>query len=388
MKHLDRYRGCLLGGAAGDALGYPVEFLSFADIREQYGPAGMTDHILQNGVAQISDDTQMTLFTANGLLYTETRRRIGAPGGGSVTGAVAACYRDWLKTQLEPFGLGAHDHTAWLMNSPALYDRRAPGNTCLDAIAQGACGTMDRPINRSKGCGGIMRVVPAGLWMTKPDGAGLLAAWLAALTHGHELGYIPAGVLGYCVSALAHEEADSVLEAVRGGLDWAGREFAGALHLPELVALVQKAMHLSEKDTEDSDAIRELGEGWVAEETLAIAVYCALKYEHDFEWALIAAVNHDGDSDSTGAVTGNLLGAQLGLTGIPSKYLEHLELKSVILELADDLCQGVPPSYGKQFLPLVHAAGTPMSEPESESPEIAVWDAKYDTATYIPKNIG
>ena len=138
MKHLDRYRGCLLGGAAGDALGYPVEFLSFADIREQYGPAGMTDHILQNGVAQISDDTQMTLFTANGLLYTETRRRIGAPGGGSVTGAVAACYRDWLKTQLEPFGLGAHDHTAWLMNSPALYDRRAPGGTCLKAIAQGA----------------------------------------------------------------------------------------------------------------------------------------------------------------------------------------------------------------------------------------------------------
>ena len=99
-------------------------------------------------------------------------------------------------------------------------------------------------------------------------------------------------------------------------------------------------------------------------------------------------MNHDGDSDSTGAVTGNLLGARLGLAGIPPKYLEHLELKSVILELADDLCQGVPPSYGKQFLPLVHAAGTPMSEPESESPEIAVWDAKYDTATYILKNIG
>ena len=388
MKHLDRYRGCLLGGAAGDALGYPVEFLSLTDIRERYGPAGITSYTLQNGVAQISDDTQMTLFTANGLLFSETRRRIGAPGGGSVAGAVAACYRDWLKTQRETFCPGAHDHTAWIMNVPELYQRRAPGNTCLDAIAQGAKGTMERPINQSKGCGGIMRVAPAGLWLTKPDSAGRLAAQLAALTYGHELGYIPAGVLGYCVSALAHEEADSVLEAVRGGLDWAGREFAGALHLPELVALVQKAMHLSEKDTEDSDAIRELGEGWVAEETLAIAVYCALKYEHDFEWALIAAVNHDGDSDSTGAVTGNLLGAQLGLTGIPSKYLEHLELKSVILELADDLCQGVPTSYGKQFLPLVHAAGTPMSEPESESPEIAVWDAKYDTATYILKNIG
>ena len=138
MKHLDRYRGCLLGGAAGDALGYPVEFLSLTDIQEQYGPAGITSYTLQNGVAQISDDTQMTLFTANGLLFSETRQRIGAPGGGSVAGAVAACYRDWLKTQREPFCLGAQDHTTWIMNVPELYQRRAPGNTCLDAIAQGA----------------------------------------------------------------------------------------------------------------------------------------------------------------------------------------------------------------------------------------------------------
>ena len=102
MYDLDRYRGCLLGGAAGDALGYPVEFLSLANIQERYGPAGITSYALQHGVAQISDDTQMTLFTANGLLFSETRRRIGAPGGGSVIGAAAACYRDWLTTQREP----------------------------------------------------------------------------------------------------------------------------------------------------------------------------------------------------------------------------------------------------------------------------------------------
>ena len=299
MKHLDRYRGCLLGGAAGDALGYPVEFLSLTDIQEQYGPAGITSYTLQNGVAQISDDTQMTLFTANGLLFSETRQRIGAPGGGSVAGAVAA--------------------------------------------------------------------------------------QLAALTHGHELGYIPAGVLGYCVSALVHGETDSVLKAVQNGMDWAARQFAGTPHLPELIDLVNEAVHLSEKDVEDTDAVRELGEGWVAEETLAIAVYCALKHENDFDRAMAAAVNHDGDSDSTGAVTGNLLGARLGLAGIPPKYLEHLELKSVILELADDLCQGVPPSYGKQFPPLVHIEGTPVPEPEPETPEMALWDAKYNAATYIPK---
>ena len=387
MKYLDRYRGCLLGGAAGDALGYPVEFLSLTDIREQYGSAGITSYTLQNDMAQISDDTQMTLFTANGLLFSETRQRIGAPGGGSAAGAVVACYRHWLTPPREPVCPGSHDHTAWLMNVPELYQRRAPGNTCLDAIAQGAKGTMERPINRSKGCGGIMRVAPAGLWLTKPDGAGRLAAQLAALTHGHELGYIPAGVLGYCVSSLAHGETDSILDAVQGGLEWAGREFAGAQHLLELLDLVQKAICLSGKDMEDADAIQELGEGWVAEETLAIAVYCALKHENDFDRALIAAVNHDGDSDSTGAVTGNLLGPRLGLTGIPSKYLEHLELRSVLLELADDLCQGIPPSYGKRLPPLVRTSGAPVSEPEPGIPELALWDAKYNTATYIPKNI-
>ncbi len=87
----------------------------------------------------------------------------------------------------------------------------------------------------------------------------------------------------------------------------------------------------------DIDAIRELGEGWVAEETLAIAIYCSLKYSNSFDKAIIAAVNHGGDSDSTGAVTGNIMGAYLGLQGIPEKYIKHLELKDTILEMADDL---------------------------------------------------
>lgn len=124
--------------------------------------------------------------------------------------------------------------------------------------------------------------------------------------------------------------------------------------------------------------VHTLCSDWFAEETLAIAVCCALKYENDFDRALIAAVNHSGDSDSAGAVTGNLLGARLGLAGIPAKYLENLELKSVILELADDLHHGVLSSYGTQFPPPVHVSGTL---------ELALGDAKYNTAKYEPKSI-
>ena len=103
------------------------------------------------------------------------------------------------------------------------------------------------------------------------------------------------------------------------------------------IDLIDKAIALLKEDIDDLEAIRELGQGWVAEETLAIAIYCSLKYSDDFDKAIIASVNHSGDSDSTGAVTGNILGAYLGLKSIPKKYLDNLELKDVILEIADDL---------------------------------------------------
>ena len=84
--------------------------------------------------------------------------------------------------------------------------------------------------------------------------------------------------------------------------------------------------------------ILQLGEGWVAEETLAIALYCCLRYPADFDKAVIAAVNHSGDSDSTGAVTGNIMGAIVGYRNIGEKWRKDLELRDVILEIADDLC--------------------------------------------------
>jgi len=66
---LDAIRGCLLGGAVGDALGAPVEFLSLEGIRAHHGERGIEDYVeFTDGRGCITDDTQMTLFTAEGLL--------------------------------------------------------------------------------------------------------------------------------------------------------------------------------------------------------------------------------------------------------------------------------------------------------------------------------
>lgn len=78
------------------------------------------------------------------------------------------------------------------------------------------------------------------------------------------------------------------------------------------------------------------GQGWIAEEALAISIYCSLVAQ-DFRHGVLMAVNHDGDSDSTGAITGNLLGATLGVKSMPEEWLAPLELRAVISEFAEDL---------------------------------------------------
>lgn len=354
-SRLSAIRGCIFGGAVGDALGYPVEFLDEEMILEKYGQDGITAYETARGsaMAQISDDTQMTLFTANGLLVGDTR---GAMRGirERPSAYVAKAYQDWLKTQERSMQEVNQNQryteaggTSWLLDVPELYARRAPGNTCLSALEEGTEfeDYIKAARNHSKGCGGVMRVAPLAVRYCLGDirKLDLEGAQLAAITHGHSLGYMPAAVLVHVINRIVFppEGIPMPLKAiVREARDTAAELFAGDPHLAELLGIIDLAVRLSENDADDLDNIHQLGEGWVAEETLAIALYCALKYRHDFSAGVIAAVNHKGDSDSTGAVTGNILGALLGYEAIEAKWKQDLELSDVILEIADDLFFG------------------------------------------------
>jgi hypothetical protein len=99
---------------------------------------------------------------------------------------------------------------------------------------------------------------------------------------------------------------------------------------------IETAEELAARGLAHEQAIARLGHGWVADEALAISIYCALA-ARDFRHGVILAVNHDGDSDSTGSITGNLLGVMHGAEAIPVEWLEPLELRDVITEVADDL---------------------------------------------------
>ncbi len=290
---------------------------------------------------------------------------------GPIPDYIAKVYLDWYKTQSEKYPLDDdNEHYSWLLNVPAMFARRAPGNTCLTVIGSQNFGSIGKPVNMSKGCGGLMRVAPVGLYFEEAgsgiDEIDMLGAEIAALAHGHALGYIPAAALVHIIQVLVHSEKMTILDAVRDMQKAISRLFAKNKHLPDFMNLINEAIDLSQDQClNDLKDISKLGQGWATEETLAIAIYCSLKYGNDFAKAIVASVNHSGDSDSTGSVTGNIVGAHLGLKAIPQKYLTNLELKEVIYEIADDLYNGCK-----------------ICEYSSYHDEI--WEDKYLYASYVP----
>ena len=335
-----KYIGCLIGGAVGDALGAPVEFMSAASIRHRFGTVGIQEFVPAFGkLGAITDDTQMTLFTAEGLL--RSRFSMFKPTLPELRVYIGKAYQRWLHTQGYEHELQAGICNGWLMEHEELFSRRAPGNTCLSGL-QGMCAPSDLASNHSKGCGGVMRVAPIGMYFASlcrhhedkhPQfqlDAFELGCQAAAVTHGHPTGQLSSGAFSAIIMELLcgkglSEAIDVVLPLL-----------SGRASCEETLKAIETARRLAASRPNDSDALHLLGEGWVADEALAIALYCALSAT-DFRAGVELAVNHSGDSDSTGSMAGQLLGAIHGHEAIPATWVEPLELVTVISSIADDL---------------------------------------------------
>ena len=315
-------RGCLLGGAVGDALGAPVEFMSEKEIRRQYGKNGVTTFVeFPDGTGSITDDTQMTLFTAEGIL----RAHVGKIEKGNCDSVAVmrnACRR-WLKTQGGRVPATTPEealNSGWLIREGQLFARRAPGNTCLSALEIPA--DLEKAPNKSKGCGTVMRMAPAGLFFA-PEEAYDCGCRFSALTHGHPTGITAGGAFAMLIAELlAGKPLEEALELVLEHL-------GGKPDAAETASALRKAR--------EAENISELGEGWIAEEALAIGVFCALKHPWELREAILEAVNIDGDSDSTGSITGNILGVIKGESAIPTEWRSRLREKEIVSKMADDL---------------------------------------------------
>lgn len=333
-----RLRGCLLGGAIGDALGNPIEFLSLEEIRRSYGEAGVTglvaDH--EGVVGRVTDDTQMTLFTAEAYLHAAVRARKRGIAGAE-TQMVRDAYLQWLDTQTLP-SPPTDARPGSLHSEQWLYARRAPGNACLSGLTQTyvpngyeRLNGLAGPLNSdSKGCGTVMRSAPFGFFGQKVGHVFQMSAQCAQITHGHPTGYYSAGAFSVMITLLL--DGATIAEAASGAI----RQLADYPGHEETSSALAQAISLATSGDPTPEKVETLGGGWVAEEALAIGVYAAL-VEPSIDSALLLSVNHSGDSDSTGSICGNLLGAAYGVESLPAQWLSQVEGVDTIVRVADEV---------------------------------------------------
>ena len=338
------YRGCLLGLAVGDAMGYAVDSKSWDEIVHDYGPDGLLGYDLVNGYADVTSHTQMALYAVNGLLLGVTR--------GQRRGHMAPFVR-YIAVGLREWSLGQHTYRSpernfcWISQVQELRRRHCMDTRMLDNLDQGQLGSLEEPLNQFDTPSSLTIAIPVGLFFDnnrmQPHEIGRLGAEAVALTHGDSLTFLAGAVLAYVIAGIVQDEETPLKDHLRQAAEVVAAQF-GRSHpqAVELKHMVTRMMNLANGGNLSHQAAMEHLKCTTAAEALVGAMYACLSAPEDFDAAMCIAVNHSGRSAAVGAVAGAILGAKLGEDALPEFYMECLENADVIRELSDDLCQGCP----------------------------------------------
>jgi ADP-ribosylglycohydrolase len=301
MGEVERAKGIMFGLAIGDALGYATEFTTLREIKAMYGPQGISD---LPEPALFSDDTQMI------VAITEALIEAGDQDLEILMDSVRKRFIAWL-------------------HSPE--NNRAPGRTCLEGARN-----LERGIHwsrsgvaESKGCGSAMRAATIGYYyQNHPERLKEVAHATGICTHGHPTA--DAGCIGtaYLVKLILDgTEPDRLIETTL--------EFTAGISKEFDTAILKVRECLEWKDEEK--ALFYLGEGWIAEEAVALAVYCFLRYPDDYRAVVLRGANTNGDSDTIACIAGAFAGAHLGSKGIPAGWIQRIEKSRTLGALATQL---------------------------------------------------
>ncbi len=323
-------KNTLLAQALGDAFGYIVEFDKWESIKATYGNDGL---IYEPSKLELvaTDDTQMALFCLEGINNAQKKAEEKGLKLEDPSDEIYKSFLDWNKTQdIYHRADNYNENTVGLLAYEELYQRRAPGNTCLSALGSKRKGTVKNPINDSKGCGGIMRVTPIAFFAKNIDDAFDWGVKQAAITHGHPEGYLSAGMYSAVAYELIHNTNDifaaiSKAEAIL-------QDYPKSENMLEVVNKTIWASKHSE-GLQNNSLTSELGQGWVGEEAFAVAVYCAAT-STTFKELLEKSSNHSGDSDSTAMLAAGLW----YLSTRDESFLQdakYVDLTNCILEYLD-----------------------------------------------------
>lgn len=345
----DRFKGVMLGLAIGDAFGYPIELMDYDSICERFEKKGCLDLAVskKTGTALFTDDTQLSLFTADGLLWAHSA---GADDGrANYEDYIFLAYQVWLYTQTKTvagkeyawlFDPNENPYKLRLLKAKGLYKKRTADTKNIDAllkIRNMEYGTPENPKNDNKDNGAVKRVAPVGLYFYNDTKKAFdMGCRAAAITHGSPVGYIAAG----CYAALIAEivSGAEIEDAVHTVIDLLSGVKDGEI----LKKTLQYALELvGNESVEPRAAVKKMGYGFEAYEALAIAVYCAVLHYEAPRYAIQLAANHDGASDTCASMTAAIMGAYYGDGGFPKGWADRLQYRNLIASMAEKMLKAV-----------------------------------------------
>lgn len=336
QRKYESLSGCLLGMAAGDAMGCSVDKLSWQEIRENYGPNGLLGYDLTGGNAEITSYTQLALFTANALLLAVTR---GSQE--QFSRALVLAVREWFKSQ--QFRSAAEKTRCWVAQVPDLRRRMCMDTKMTDALSREVLGTPERPVFRSISPSSLTAGLATALCYDpqkmSENQLMRLGAEAVAFTHGQPEVCICGAYLALVMARLLRDPAKAPVALFEECLEPVAAKFSGTWP-SETTQFAQKlslALELTRAaEISPQQAMAQL-ECATAAQCVAGAVYAVCVHPANFDEAMIVSVNHSGRSCAVASIAGAILGARLGADKLPEFYLESLVCAPYLQELARDL---------------------------------------------------
>jgi len=336
---LDAYRGCLLGLAVGDAMGLPVDDMHWENIQENYGPHGLLGYDLRSDYAEITSYTQLAAYLCNALLLSVSRGN-----GDKKLEFVKLGLKEWTRSQM--FARDPEHSYCWVAKLPAFRRRHCRDARMLDTLRLWALGTPEKPANKYNTPGSLTAAVAVGMFFHEkrmnPMQVGELAAQMVALTHGDPHTFLTAAVLAYAITGILNEPELPLKDQFTAAISAMKGQFWNQFPQAETVAATLTAAVERAQGAEPMGQVMEALNCYSAMDCVAGAIYASLANEHDFDTAMITAVNHSGYSSAVASVTGAVLGAKMGYDALPAFYLESLEPLQSLQQLADDMVSFTP----------------------------------------------
>jgi ADP-ribosyl-[dinitrogen reductase] hydrolase len=304
MENLDRFKGCLVGLSIGDMLGFPYETMTSAEIKALVPEIKEYVEPVQRNISDTiklskysyTDDTQLAIAVAQSIIDS---------GGFDLTD-MALKHVEAMDTSIAGWGKSTYDGIKQLKT---FFDSRGrKGRSPVQSLVKSDFNPKE-PSTKGCGNGVAMKIAPLVLWLcaSKQSYHDAYVMNVAGLTHSDAR----AGV----VACYLANEIIKIFKSHQIHNDYLNDDYyCATVSINEKMRLVESAKSVDE-------LYNTVGPGFFALESVPFAIGMSRLFRNDFRQAINQTILSGGDCDSTASMVGAIVGANVGMSGIPKEWI-------------------------------------------------------------------